>query len=120
MQVIPLKEKYSFNEEDINSLSKMIAEERTLEQISYAFGNRVTPEQVFIAVGIIVSEMYDSTIEEMCPHILKERSRMNETKRKHWSREKREANLLAGLKSISEDLALYESELTVELARVSR
>lgn len=111
MQVIPLKNKYQLQEQDIDDLSRLLAEGSSLAHMAFFFKDRLTAEQIYIAAGILAREMYDMPLVELCPHLIEERKAMNDGKGSVWQKQKQETNVLSLLKEVIEDLSLYEFEL---------
>jgi hypothetical protein len=117
MQVIPLKIKYQLTEQDIDDLSRMLAEGCSLAHMAYFFENRISPEQLYIAAGILAKEMYEMPLDELCPHIVQERRQMNLGKDASWKKQKQDVSMLQLLKAVIEDLSLYEVELLASIRK---
>ncbi len=117
MQVIPIKAKYQLTERDIDDLSRMLAEGCSLAHMAYFFENRISPEQLFIAAGILAKEMYEMPLDELCPHLVQERRQMNVGKDAVWKKQKQDVSMLQLLKNVLEDLSLYEVELVASIRK---
>ena len=119
MKIIPLKEKYGLTETDINNLSSWLVEGRSLEEICFHLGDKLTVEQIFVVSSVITREMYGLRLNEMCPELIAERASMNSSLYEQWQKKKDSHKLMSILHEVSEDLMLFELELNQELAKIS-
>lgn len=115
MQIIPLKEKLSLGEQDIDDLSRMLAEGCSLAHMAFFFKGRMTSEQIYVAAGIIANVMYELPLQELCPYLVDERRQLNAGKGSDWNKRKIDEGVLETLKQVREDLAFREMELAAEL-----
>lgn len=117
MHIIPLKSKYHLNEDDINNLSAWIVDGRSLEEIAAHFHDKMNVEQIFIAAGVVAKEMYDMTLQELCPELIEERRRMSREKYDEWENKRNAQQLMSMIRDLMEDLMLYEMELQIAVSR---
>lgn len=111
MQVIPLKKKYQLTEQDIDDLSRLLAEGASLEHMTFFFQDRLTSEQIYMMAGILANEMYEMPLSELCPHLAEQRRAMNSERNGVWQKHKMSTAIVQLLKEINEDLNYYELEL---------
>ncbi|AYG47683.1 hypothetical protein DV532_25650 (plasmid) [Pseudomonas sp. Leaf58] len=116
MKIIPLKEKHKLSETDISNLSQWMISGKSLEEMAYSFNDRISVPQIFIAAGILAKEMYDTTLAELCPHLVEERRALSESKHGQWQEKKTENRVLDMLRKLVEDLTLYEYEMIIRPA----
>lgn len=113
MHVIPLKNKYQLNEQDINDLSRLLAEGSSLAHMAYFFQDRMSAEQIYMAAGIIAKEMYEMPLAELCPHLAQERRELNDEKQPQWNRQNQAKKALQYLNSVLEDLNYNEMSVSL-------
>ena len=113
MQIIPLKTKYQLTEDDINNLSAWMVDGHSLADICAHFEAKLTEEKVFMLAGVIAREMFDMTLQELCPELVAERRRMSSEKIQEWQTKKTGKQLTRLIREVLEDLILFEMELTV-------
>ncbi len=118
MHIIPLKKKFQLTEEDINNLSAWIIEGRSLEEICFHFEGKMNIEQIFMAANVIAREMYDMSLQELCPELISERKELNQERYDLWKSMKKDQGLMSLLKDTMDDLSLYEMELQVAVSRL--
>lgn len=111
MQIIPLKIKYQLTEEDINNLSAWMVDGHSLVEICAHFRDKLSEEKVFMLAGVIAREMFDMTLQELCPELVAERRRMSSEKIPEWQAQKSGKKLGRMIKEVLEDLVLFEMEL---------
>ncbi|MBI6882981.1 hypothetical protein [Pseudomonas putida] len=117
MQIIPLKNKYGLTEDDINNLSALIVDGRSLEELFEHFQDKMNIEQIFIAAGILAREMFDMSLQELSPDLIAERRRLSQDKHDEWESKRNSQQLLGMIRNFLEDLSLLELELQVAAAK---
>jgi hypothetical protein len=111
MQIIPLKTKYQLTEDDINNLSAWMVDGHTLADICAHFEAKLSEEKVFILAGVIAREMFDMSLQELCPELVAERRRMSSERVPEWQAKKTGQQLTRMIRELLEDLMLLEMEL---------
>lgn len=111
MKIIPLKDKHKLTEQDISDLSKWLVDGKSLAEMSYALSNRLSAEQIYVALGHVAREMYDCSVSDLNPDLAAERMQMNDRKRGQWQEQRNENMIVEKFKRLIEDLSLYEMEL---------
>lgn len=117
MHIIPLKEKYNLEEEDINLLAAWIIEGRSLEEIYFYFSSKLTIQQIFIAADIISNEMYDMPLKELAPELIAQRRTLNEGIQEEWQKKKNRQKLMSHLGDVTDDLAIFNHELHLSIEK---
>lgn len=120
MQIIPLKEKYSLSEDDINALAAWIIEGRSLEEMYFHFSSKLTVQQIFLLADVIAKEMYDMPLKELAPEMIAQRNELNRDIQDQWKKKKDRQILMTYLASISEDLSLYGIELSAQIQKYAQ
>jgi hypothetical protein len=111
MQIIPLKTKYQLTEDDINNLSAWMVDGHSLADICGHFEAKLTEEKVFMLAGVIAREMFDMSLQELCPELVAERRRMSSERVPEWQAKKSGQQLTRLVREVLEDLMLLEMEL---------
>lgn len=111
MQIIPLKTKYKLTEDDINNLSAWMVDGHTLADICAHFEAKLSEEKVFMLAGVIAREMFDMSLQELCPEMVAERRRMSSERIPEWQAKKTGQQLTRLIREVLEDLMLFEMEL---------
>lgn len=110
MKLIPLKKQYSLSEDDINKLGSWMTMGHSLEEICFYFHEKMTVEQLFAVATVIAREMFNMSLNELCPELVAERRALSQEHHEAWQRRRENQKVLSIIKGNLEDITLFEFE----------
>lgn len=111
MNIESLQEKYSISSSEINKITTLMLENKSIDCLHKELGEKFTKEQIFVIASSISRCVFEAPVDEICPQLALDRIVMNENKYGRLTYEKMAHRELKKLKMINEDLMLLKFEL---------